>query len=103
MACEYVRAHYGVPAEIGRRVIARGKPGVIARDRGRYLGILLDCDEPHKIRSHHPADEIEYLDEVGKVRQPSPSQARYQRFLEYGDSFDSFIDFCQWDGAQDRS
>ncbi|MBB4055112.1 hypothetical protein FHY08_001044 [Pseudomonas koreensis] len=32
--CEYVRQHYQVPAEIGRRVIAYGKPGVILADRG---------------------------------------------------------------------
>jgi hypothetical protein len=32
--CEYVRQHYQVPAEIGRRVIAHGKPGVILANRG---------------------------------------------------------------------
>lgn len=33
----------------------------------------------------------------------SRSKARYQRFLEYGDGFDSFLDFCRWDAAQERS
>lgn len=32
--CAYVRNHYGVPAEVGRRVIANGEPGVIIADRG---------------------------------------------------------------------
>ena len=27
---------------------------------------------------------------------------RYRRFLEYGDSFDSFIDFCRWDQCQPK-
>lgn len=31
------------------------------------------------------------------------SQQRYQRFLEYGDSFRSFIEFCRWDADPKRS
>jgi len=46
MNCEYVAQYYGVPACIGRRVIAYGKPGIIAEDRGNYIGILLDSDKP---------------------------------------------------------
>lgn len=42
--CAYVRLHYQVPAEIGRRVIAYGKPGVILADRGHYIGVVLDED-----------------------------------------------------------
>lgn len=33
----------------------------------------------------------------------SRSKARYKRFLEYGDMFDSFIDFCRWDSDPERS
>lgn len=33
----------------------------------------------------------------------SRSKARYARFREYGDSFDSFIDFCRWDADPERS
>lgn len=33
----------------------------------------------------------------------SKSKQRYRRFLEYGDSFDSFLDFCRWDAEPDRS
>lgn len=103
MGFEYVRKHYGVPAEKGRRVLAYGKPGVIAEDRGHHIGILLDCDKPGNIGPYHPVDGIEYLEEFGKVRKPSRYATRYNRFLEYGDCFDSFIDFCRWDADPERS
>ena len=32
--CAYVRQHYKVPTEVGRRVIAYGKLGIILADRG---------------------------------------------------------------------
>ena len=46
--------------------------------------------------------------EVAKEAFPKPkkttrSQARYQRFLEYGDSFDAFMDFVRWDCEKERS
>lgn len=100
MNCEYVKEAYGVPACIGRRVIAYGKPGVIAEDRGNYIGILLDSDKPGHVNNYHPVDGIEYLSEMGRVRKPSRSAERYARFLEYGDGFDSFIDFCRWDATR---
>lgn len=103
MACEYVRQHYGVPAEIGRRVICYGKPGVIAEDRGNYIGVLLDCDKPGTIGNYHPTDGIEYLADFAAIRKPSKYAARYQRYLEHGDGFDSFIDFCRWDADPERS
>lgn len=46
MNCEYVRAHYNVPAEIGRRVVVDGKPGIITSDRGHYIGVNFDADKP---------------------------------------------------------
>lgn len=42
---------------------------------------------------------------VGEVKAPtknSKSKQRYQRYLEYGDGFDSFLDFCYWDADQGR-
>jgi len=33
----------------------------------------------------------------------SKSKARYLRFLEYGDGFDSFLQFCRWDASSERS
>lgn len=102
MACEYVRQHYGVPAAIGRRVTVSGKPGVIAADRGHYIGVNFDCDKPGVILNAHPTWQVEYLG-MGPIRRMTASQARYQRFLEYGDCFDSFIDYCRWDSRPERS
>jgi hypothetical protein len=45
---------------------------------------------------------VEYA-EIGNVRPMTKSQQRYKRFLEYGDRFDSFIDFCRWDAEPDRT
>ena len=102
MICEYVKEHYGVPAIIGRRVIVGGKPGVIAADRGHYIGVNFDADRPGIISNCHPTSKVEY-GEMGKVRKPSKGAARYLRWLEYGDGFDSFIQFCRWDAEPERS
>jgi hypothetical protein len=51
---EYVRQHYNVPAEVGRRVIANGEPGVIMANRGHYIGVILDSDPKKRIRNYHP-------------------------------------------------
>lgn len=32
----------------------------------------------------------------------SRSKARYKRYLEYRDGFDSFIDFCRWDAQNQK-
>jgi len=100
--CKYVREHYGVPACIGRRVVAYGNPGIIVEDRGNYIGVTLDSEKPGTVSNYHPTDGIEY-GEMGIIRPMSRSQARYRRFLEYGDMFDSFIDFCRWDSDPERS
>lgn len=45
-------------------------------------------------------------DIVGDIKQAkkiSRSKQRYQRYLEYGDMFNSFIEFCYWDGNPARS
>lgn len=106
MNCEYVRTHYGVPAEIGRRVVINGKPGIIAEDRGNYIGVTFDCDPPGTVLNAHPTSEVEY-GEMGELRKISSrklrSRQRYSRFLEYGDGFNSFIDFCRWDADPARS
>ena len=102
MSCEYVRKYYGVPAEIGRRVVIDGKPGIIAKDMGNYIGVLFDADKPSCIYPCHPTSNVEYQG-TGKVRQMTRSQARYRRWLEYRDSFDSFLDFLKWDGLKERS
>jgi len=64
---EYIRIAYGVPAEIGRRVTVSGKPGIIAKDCGSYIGVNFDSDKPGVIRNCHPTSEVQYLD-MGKIR-----------------------------------
>jgi hypothetical protein len=96
---EYAKEYYGVPADIGRRVIVNGEAGIIAEDRGNYIGVNFDKDKPGIILNCHPTWKVEYMD-MGKIRKPTRSQQRYRRYMEYGDSFDSFIDFCRWDAAQ---
>ncbi|MEF9671916.1 hypothetical protein QNM99_03675 [Pseudomonas sp. PCH446] len=60
--CAYVREHYQVPAEVGRRVSAYGKPGVILADRGHYIGVVLDEDPKKRISNYHPTHEMQYGD-----------------------------------------
>ena len=102
MSCEYVQNYYGVPACIGRRVICYGKPGIITEDRGHYIGVTLDTDKPGTVNNYHPVDGIEYS-EMGKIRPMTRSQARYRRYHEYGECFDSFLDYCPWDAEPERS
>lgn len=92
--CEYVREHYGVPAEIGRRVTIDGRPGVITADRGHYIGVTFDDQKPNMIMNAHPTWKIEY-GELGRVRPMTASQRRYQEYLDvadcYPDGFKSFL------------
>jgi hypothetical protein len=94
MSCEYARKYYGVPAEIGRRVIVHGKPGIIIEDRGNYLGVNFDSDKPGRTMNCHPTDHVEY-GEMGTIRKMTRSQARYAHFLEVGDCFDNFREFLR--------
>lgn len=104
--CQYVRQHYGVPAEIGRRVVVNGKPGIIAEDRGHYIGVLFDADPPGTAYPCHPTWRVDYQG-MGTVRQlparKARAKARYQRYREFGDGFDSFRDFLAWDADPARS
>ncbi len=95
-ACMYAVEHYGVPACVGRRVCIAGKAGVIAEDRGHYIGVNFDADKPGVVYNAHPTWKVEYLG-IGPVRRMTRSQARYKRYLEYGEGFDSFLDYCKWD------
>ena len=91
--CQYVKDYYGVPACIGRRVVAYGKPGIIAEDRGNYIGINLDSDRPGEVNNYHPVDGIEY-GEMGKVRPMTRAQRRYREYQDadwYGGSFADWL------------
>ncbi len=80
MTCEYVRKHYGVDACIGRRITFRGKEGIIAEDRGHYIGVNFDEDKPGEVCNVHPTDGVEYGD-MGKVRKMTRSQKRYRDYI----------------------
>jgi len=99
--CEYVKENYGVPACVGRVVIVDGKPGIIADDRGHYIGVNFDKDKPGVILNAHPTWKVKYCG-MGAIRKPTRNQARYQRYITFGDCFDSFIDFCRWDAESRR-
>jgi hypothetical protein len=59
---EYIRQHYNVPAEEGRRVKINDEPGTIINAWGAYVTVQMDGEPiPH---NHHPVWGVEYLDEV---------------------------------------
>lgn len=93
MNCEYVRQHYGVPACIGRRVIANGKHGIIVADRGHYIGVVLDDDPKRRIGNHHPTWEMQYGEMAGKVPRP-PRKSNYDRYHdeEWSCDFHEFLE-----------
>jgi hypothetical protein len=95
MSC-YIKEYYKVPADIGRRVEVDGKEGIIVKLSGHYLKVNFDNDKPNHIVNVHPTWRIKYL-EMGNPRKLTRSQARYQRYLSYGDAFDSFLSFCRRD------
>ncbi|MFJ4349596.1 hypothetical protein ACIPZ5_01705 [Pseudomonas sp. NPDC089428] len=88
--CDYVRRHYGVPAEIGRRVIANGEPGIIMADRGHYIGVILDSDPKKRIRNYHPTWEMLYGDMAEKL-----PLKRYQVLVAGGIGGPSPIENCR--------
>lgn len=94
--CEYVKFHYDVPAEIGRRVDTCKGQGIIAADRGHYIGVNLDCDKPGHIKNFHPADGITYL-EMGNIRPMTRSQRNYSEYLrlEMNESFAEWMGFSK--------
>ena len=98
---EYINKTYGVNACIGRKVMVNGKSGVIAKDCGHYIGVNFNDDKPGVISNCHPTWKVEYLG-IGKIRKLTKSQERGQRWLEYGDMFESFMDFVYWDMEQNK-
>ena len=78
--CKYVRDYYGVPADIGRAVVVCGKAGVIAEDRGHYIGVNFDEDKPGVIVNCHPTYEVEYGD-MREIRKMTRSQKRYREYV----------------------
>ena len=55
----YIKATYGVPAEINRSIKFQGLPGVIVGGSGPYLKIRLD-ERPYETLIVHPTWQIDY-------------------------------------------
>lgn len=96
MNFEYVKQHYGVPAEFGRLVKVYGEPGIIAEDRGHYIGVNFDADKPGVILNAHPTSEVEYLG-MGKIRKPSRSAARFAEYWKRAECYDGFASWLGFD------
>lgn len=98
---EYAKSYYGVPSDLGRIVTYQGRRGVIAEDRGNYVGVNFDSNKPGVISNIHPTDEHLEYHGMGKVRKPTRSQQKYQDYLN-NDGYDSFAEFigvepkCWW-------
>lgn len=58
MSLSYIQDYYGVPAKIGQRVTAHGKPGVITGAHNQYIRVRLDGEKQSKI--YHPTNGIVY-------------------------------------------
>lgn len=95
MACEYVRDTYGVPADIGVRVVVSGEPGIIVADRGNYIGVNFDRDKPGVIKNAHPTWEVQYGG-FGVIRKMTRSQQRYADYMKVSECFDSFLDYLYY-------
>lgn len=100
--CDYIKQTYNVPADIGRKVTIDGRVGVIAEDRGNYIGVNFDNDEPGVILNAHPTWKVEYLD-MGVIRTVKPkkltrSQKRYQEFKQAVRDDWWHEDFAAWLG-----
>jgi hypothetical protein len=96
MTFEYIKEYYQVPADIGRRVIVDGKHGTIIKDMGNYIGVNFDSDKAGIASACHPTWEVTY-GEMGKIRKPSRSAARYQRYLASDGIYENFKQFLAWD------
>lgn len=96
MSCEYVRQHYNVPACIGRQVVAYGKPGVITKDFGHYIGIVLDEDSKRVPGRYHPTDGIVYGGMADKLPKP-PKRTNFDDFNdgEWNCTFSEFLEINQ--------
>jgi hypothetical protein len=93
--CEYVNQHYNVNACIGRRIDFKGRGGIIAEDRGNYIGVTFDDQKPGTVDNLHPTWKVKYL-EMGTVRKMTRSQKRYADYLrsEVSETFSEWMGFA---------
>lgn len=91
---EYVKEYYGVDAKLNQIVMYKGEKGIIAADKGHYIGVNFDKDKAGDISNVHPTDEnLVYTSDIGKVRKMTRSQKRYQDYLhsECSETFAEYI------------
>lgn len=91
---DYIRTHYGVPAELGRVVEMNGRRGVIVKDCGNYVGVNFDDDKPHVVSRCHPTWEMQYLG-MGEIRKMTRAQKRYQEWKQS----ETDMSFAEWLGV----
>ena len=96
---EYIQSYYKVPAVMGRRVTVYGKPGIIVADRGHYIGVNFDEDEPGVIKNCHPTCCVIYED-MGSIRKVTRSKRRYLAYLAVAESFNGFGHFLRSEVAK---
>lgn len=89
MSYEYVKQYYGVPAEYGRVVVVDGRPGIIIKDLGHYIGVNFDDSKPGEVSTCHPTWEVIYKD-MGTPRRLTRSQQRYRDYLDVSECYDNF-------------
>lgn len=97
MSFEYVKDYYDVPACYGRLISYGEQTGVIAEDRGHYIGVNFDDCKPGDVVNVHPTDEnLKYLG-MGKVRKMTKSQQNYRDYLrsEVDESFAEWMGFAR--------
>ena len=93
--CEYVRDYYKVPACIGRVIEYKGRKGIISKDGGNYIAVNFDDDKPVSTINIHPTDPgLKYIG-IGKIREMTRSQQRYQDYVDAdtGLSFAEYMGF----------
>jgi hypothetical protein len=74
--------------------VVGGKAGIIAADRGNYIGVNFDTDKPGVICNCHPTSDVEY-GEIGAIRKMTKSQRRYQKYLDVADCYEDFRHFLR--------
>jgi hypothetical protein len=93
---QYIKAHYGVKADLHREVIVNGNRGVITSDMGNYIGVNFYDNPTHDPLPCHPTWEVEYLDSFNykpPIKKRSQSANRYRHFksLDLDISFGEFL------------
>ena len=78
-------------------VVHCGKSGIIAKDKGNYIGVNFNDCKPGDITNIHSRDPgLSYLG-IGKIRSMTRSQKRYREFIDS----ETDLTFAEWMGFED--